>query len=375
MDNIFKTEPAVFAVGNTYQIFVPVTYEALMWVRVGDEEYYDDSNGILRSAVTLHKMTVPMEELDREKKYTICWRKIIERKPYFTETEDMCEKCFDFKPVFGDEIFAYQIADAHNLVCEPVGAAERSREKKGRIDFLIMNGDIPDHSGRIENFDNIFEIAAGVTHGNIPIVFSRGNHDTRGIYAENIADYTPCQNGNSYYSFRLGSIWGIILDCGEDKTDDHPEYGNTVCCHAFRKRETRYIENIIKSAENEYLSDGVKHRIAVVHNPFTWRQPNDIFNIEPEIFTKWARLLENEIRPELMICGHLHKTMILEPGEENDLLGHPCPIAVGSLPVKRNEKQELQYFVGSGFTFKNDSVEVVFNDNLGNVWEEHNIEI
>lgn len=99
---ILRTAPAVFAVGDTYQIMVPVSDPSLMWVQVGEEAYYDDSNGILRSAESTHRMTVPMEELNREKKYTVCYRKIIERKPYFTETEEELLPCF---PEAGDRIY------------------------------------------------------------------------------------------------------------------------------------------------------------------------------------------------------------------------------------------------------------------------------
>lgn len=49
-------------------------------------------------------------------------------------------------------------------------------------------------------------------------------------------------NGNTFYDFTLGDIAGIVLDCGEDKTDDHAEYGHTVACHGFRLRETRWLE-------------------------------------------------------------------------------------------------------------------------------------
>ena len=64
MDNVLKTTPIVYAIGNDYQIFVPVNVPTVMWVNVNGENYYDDSNGVLRSDVTVHKMTVPMTELD-----------------------------------------------------------------------------------------------------------------------------------------------------------------------------------------------------------------------------------------------------------------------------------------------------------------------
>lgn len=44
-----RTLPAVFVVGDTYHIMTVVGAQSLMWVKVGDECYYDESNGILRS--------------------------------------------------------------------------------------------------------------------------------------------------------------------------------------------------------------------------------------------------------------------------------------------------------------------------------------
>ena len=263
----------------------------------------------------------------------------------------------------GPDVKAYHIADAHNHVEEPVAAAENFIKKYGPIDFLILNGDIPDHSGRIENFINIYEIVSELTHGNIPTVFSRGNHDTRGIFAEKIVDHTPCQDGHSYYSFRLGNIWGLVLDCGEDKVDSHPEYGNTVCCHAFRKQETRFIRKIIENAEKEYQAEGVQYKVIIVHNPFT-RIHNEPFQIEDEIFTEWGRLLREHVKPQVMICGHLHQMFIEEPGSETDYLGHPCRLVVASkIRVRKDETPEC-YFAGAGFIFSNGEIEAVFTDNM-----------
>ena len=45
LPDFFEAPPSVYAVENEYQIIVPVNHECLMWVRVGSEEYYDDSEG------------------------------------------------------------------------------------------------------------------------------------------------------------------------------------------------------------------------------------------------------------------------------------------------------------------------------------------
>lgn len=353
--SVLRTNPAVFAVGDTYQIMVPVTCETLMWVNVGGNCYYDHSNGILRSHVSLHKITVPMSELDKAKEYSVHYRKIIDRKPYYTETEDEVIVSYQFSPVPQDNARGYQIADAHNLIDSPVAAAKKFEEVYGKIDFLILNGDVPDHSGEIKNFDNIYEIVSRITNGNIPTIFSRGNHDTRGVFAENIADYTPCQNGNSYYSFKLGNIWGLVLDCGEDKDDSHAEYGHTICCSFFRKEETRYLENIIENANTQYDADDVKYKMIVCHNPFT-RKYKAPFNIEEETFGYWTKLLSEKVKPDVMMCGHIHALEIYEKGGEYDAYGQPCDVVVGSI-LGHDE-----YFAGAGIIFNDGKITVVFND-------------
>ncbi len=338
---MLKYTPAVFAVGKSYQIMVPVTKPSLFWVEIDGQCFYDEQNGIMRSLCTTHRVNVPMEILDRAKKYTVCERVIIDRKPYFPETEETFRREFDFSPLPDQDIRVYHVADTHNKVAEPCEAAEQF----GKIDLLVMNGDIPNHSGDIAYFDTIYEIAERLTHGSIPIVFARGNHDMRGYFAEQIADHTPSQSGNTYYSFRLGNTWGLVLDCGEDKDDSHPEYGLTVACHGFRERQTEYIKQIIKNAQDEYASEGVEHKLIVCHNPFTY-QLAEPFNIEKDVYGEWARLIRENIRPTLMLCGHLHITEISEVGGKMDMLGQPCKMVVGS-NVGKN------FHVGCGIILKN----------------------
>ncbi len=352
---MLKTAPAVFAVNKEYQIMVPVASPSLMWVKVGDSEYYDECNGIMRSITEVHRISVPMDVLDKAGKYTVCEREIIERKPYFPTSKETVFYEYNFRPVKTDgEVRAYHIADAHNHIDEPIKAAKAF----GDIDFLIMNGDIPDHSGETANFNTIYEIADKVTGGEIPIVFSRGNHDLRGFYAEKMAEYTPSENLNTYYTFTLGSIWGIILDCGEDKPDSHEEYGGTVACHCFRNRQTEFIKRVIENRKNEYENKDIKTRLVISHNPFTYLQEPP-FDIEREIFSEWARLLKENVKPDLMISGHLHGVFIKNPGEDMDHLGQPCPLVVGS-DIKDN------YFVGAGFIFNGEKTKVEITDSDSN---------
>ena len=356
---MLKFAPAVFAVERDYLICARVNEPCVMWVEVGDECYYDQSNGILRSATSLHKMKLPQKSLDTARKYTVCYRRIIERKPYFSELEDITRVEFSFYPVEGEAPRGYHIADAHGRVAPAVRAARVYEERMGKMDFLILNGDVIDHSGKIENFDAIYEISSELTHGEKPIIFSRGNHDTRGIYAEKIADYTPTRGEFSYFTFRLGGIWGIVLDCGEDKPDENAEYGHTICCHDFRRRETEYLEKVCKNAKEEFLALDVTRRIVVCHVPFTRRYESP-FNIEEETYKYWTKLISEHIKPDAMICGHLHKIQKYEPGCLEDAFGQGFTVSVTSLLDYKNP-----YHAGAGYTFAEDGITVTVADSDG----------
>ena len=350
-----KTKPAVFAVKDTYHIMVQSPEESIMWVKVGDKIYCDECNGVFRSRTPVHRMIVPAKELDQAQKYTICERKIIERYAYHPKMEEVAETTFAFRPVTSAQPKCFHLADTHNMVKEPVTAAKAY----GDIDFLILNGDIAECSDELEFFDVIYQIIFDITGGEIPVIFARGNHDLRGHFAEELIHYIPHDNGNTYFTFRLGNIWGLVLDCGEDKNDDHPEYGNILCCHGFRERQTAFIEKVAK--EKEYLADDIKWKVVIAHNPFTMPKPG-IFYIEKEIFGQWAQILDEYIKPDVMITGHEHCTQIIAEGSPEDEILQPCPVIIGANPLHAEKN-----YVGAGICFGEDSMDVTFIDSHGSV--------
>ena len=363
----FETTPIVYAVGDQYQIMVPVLAETLMWAEVNGKCYYDDVNGIMRSNCTTHRMTVPMDELNSAGGYTVCYRIVQERKPYFSLVEDVCRYEVSFRPVKEGNLRFYHISDTHNAIEKPVASAKVF----GDIDFLVLNGDLPNHSGDIANFATIHKIAAEITGGEIPVVFSRGNHDMRGIYAEKIAEHTPTDGGNAYFTFRLGDFWGIVLDCGEDKLDDHPEYAYTVCCADFRRRQTAFIEDVIRRASEEYAAEGVTKRVVISHVPFT-QHFHAPFNIEEDTYEKWTKLICENIQPQTMMFGHIHTMYVTRPGDARDAYGQNCPVVVGSSPkafiepALENPVAE-DVFVGVGFDWNEDGCAVSFCGSNGQV--------
>jgi hypothetical protein len=124
-------------------------------------------------------------------------------------------------------------------------------------------------------------------------------------------------------------------------------------------RETEFIKKVIANAEEEYLAPDVETRLVIVHNPFT-QKIGDPFDIEEEIYTEWARLLGDHVKPHAMLCAHVHKFSVDEPGSKNDALGQPCTVVVGSL-------RENDVFGGVGFVFGDSEIDLTFTTNEGRV--------
>ena len=340
---MWKVTPVVFAVGREYQIMLPAECECIMKVEVGGRVYCDASNGVMRSRCLVHKVTVPMEELDRAGAYRVCLQRVADRKHKLSEMGRCESREFAFFPVRGENVRCYHIADNHGLVREAVDAAAAY----GKIDFLILNGDLVNNFSEEAAVWKAYELASAVTAGKIPVVMVRGNHDARGKYAESYADYFPTDNGSTYFTFRLGNIWGLALDCGEDKEDSHPEYTGLVCCHEFRLRQTEYLRKVIAEARTEYEAADVAHKLVVCHVPFT-AHGEGVFDIEREIYDEWVRLLREHVKPELILSGHEHVWEVYEAGSAKDSYGQPCPTLVGSA-LKRSEGGS--FFAGAGLEF------------------------
>ena len=351
---MYSDLPVVYAVGETYQIMFYVAQDAYAWIKIGGSVFDDAVCGNLRSAVGMRRITVPQKTLDAAGGYTLCLERIGKRKCYRTAQKGVTERAFSFRPVpDSGTVRAYMVGDAHGDGARTIAAAKAF----GAFDFLIVNGDMSESVDQ-NSFSVAHNVAAALTGGEKPVVYARGNHENRGATAECLPDYAPVQDGQTYYTFRLGGIWGVVLDCGEDKPDDHPEYGGSARFHAFRLAQTDYLRRVIANAKAEFDAPGVTHRICVVHADFP-RVQEPPFDIERALYQSWCNLL-SEMRVEVIAAAHLHRYQILHPGDIDLRLSVPCPLVVGT--EKKNDR-----IGGTGFTFSPDGIETQFTFSTGEV--------
>lgn len=349
---MLKYAPSVFAVEENYTIIAVTEKPSIVTVEVAGTIYNDSVAGVVCSLGIIRKITVPQAVLNSAGGYTVTVRGVIERKTYFPEFETPVSRFFTFTPLPQNrDIRCYMLADTHNSFDEPVAAVQ----KFGEIDLLLLNGDIVDPCYSEEKVSQMYALTGKLTEGNIPIIYSRGNHDMRGCYAERLTLDTPNVHNNYYYTTRLGNLWVLVLDCGEDKADSHPELFGTVDCHSYRLQQTEFLKQLIKNAQQEYMAPGITHRLVMCHIPFNLKC-SDNNKSEEETYAEWNRLLREHICPNLLLYGHNHEYEICNPGEPNDLYGLPCTAVVGSVI---NEKM----WGGTGLLLQPSQITATFTDN------------
>ena len=352
---LFAAPPSVYAVGRDYRICVPVTAECTMWVECAGRRRFDHANGILRSGRPVHVASVPQRDLDGARTYAVFLRPIVKREPYYTKTGPVQSlRVSGFRPAAPRDgtLRLINVADTHSFVDEPVRAASGAGPG---TDLLLLNGDIPEDCGGPEKMTVPHLIAGRVTGGAFPCVFARGNHDLRGVCAEQYAEMTPTDAGRSYYEFRAGPVWGLVLDTGEDKLDDCPEYGNTICCEPFREEEEAWLRRIARRG----APADARWRILVCHNPFTHRL-GPPFDIEQARWRRWCRLLA-KLRPHALFTGHLHECWLEAPGGAHDTYGAPCPVFCSSLL----DRGARAYTCGAADVRENGAIDVRYLNERG----------
>ena len=360
---MFDRKPCVFLVGQTYQIIFNTLERGIAWVEVGGAQYPDEKGGLMRSETTVHRAVVPCAALDESREYTVCFRALPERRPYYPELGPEEREVYPFRPVdWSDGAQLMMIGDTHSCVEEGIATGRHFGDK---LDLLVMNGDIPAESKTERDVLAVFDIAGGVTGGERPVLFIRGNHDTRGKFAVEFLDFIGTDQGNTYFTFRTGSLWGIVLDCGEDKWDDSVEYGGIVRCAPFRRRQREFLRRVLAEKEKEFAAPGVRTRLAFCHVPFM----TDLmgldkkFDIEQELYAEWTALL-NGMGIDLMLCAHHHQLATYPAGDAGLRYGAAFPVIVGTEPHFPSSP-DFRPSLGTAVTIDEGGIHAVFADGRG----------
>ena len=354
--NPYRFHPTVFCVGNEYQIIFLTEKPGMGWIEIGGEKYLDAQNGLMRWNDEMHRVSVPREALDGAGAYAVCYQEMEDRKPYYPVHGDTVRREYRFYPVRKDqELHICYLADTHGQVGEPAACANQRP-----FDLLLMGGDIADHNSTKQDLWVLFKICSQAARGEKPVVFSRGNHDTRSRMAEYLPGMIGTDNGRTYFTFELPGVFGLVLDAGEDKVDSCDAYGGTTCFELFRREETKWLKKVYE--EGKWKDAPL--RIALCHIPFTMKHPAP-FDIEQELYGEWTELL-NKMGVEFLITGHMHQLFVLRPGDEALMTIPQFTTLVGS--------ETPQEFTGAHYAVSKERLEAIFIRQDGEIRRSETVE-
>jgi hypothetical protein len=301
----FGEGPVVWAVGDEYQIVFTTTARSTASVEVGGLAYHDTYAGYDVSETRVHKVSVPMAALDAARAYTIKARAMILRGPYWAIQGRSIARSSAFRPLDpSDGIQYYSLSDTHEFVEPAVKAAAYPGD---RLDFLVIAGDTSSFLDRPADLDRILAIAHGATRGERPAIYARGNHETKGRLSNLLHRYVGADGSRFYYTVRLGPVWAVVLDLGEDHADDWQEFYGAARFDAYRQEQTAFLDGLVAGAAREYAAPGITHRLAVCHIPVTFQYAGDPGAVRQK---EWIERLDR-MGLDLMLNGHRHQAMYI----------------------------------------------------------------
>ena len=184
------------------------------------------------------------------------------------------------------------------------------------LGFVVFNGDM---SSSVESEEQLFadyvDTSAALFASGTPILFNRGNHETRGVWSDRLIDCFPTRSGEFYGIYRYGDVCLLVLDCGEDKPDSDVEYYGLADYDAYRVEECEWLKRAVQS--EEFLSASA--RIVLLHVPPTTGTWHGNLHLN-ELFMP----VLNEAGIDLMLCGHEHRYSFHPAGER----GAQFPIVI-----------------------------------------------
>lgn len=270
----------VFAANDMSYGFIEYTYEGEYHI------VYDNSFGKI-TASKIHSVKVPYEHL-KNNSYKIGIKRMTDELSYGGKPgASVVSKNYNFKGGDKENLNIYVFSDWHYLT---QSAQKASSYFEAPADLVILNGDYVDALySDTDLIKYMISPAADITQGEIPALYVRGNHETRGPYAGKMTEVLGLDS--LYYEAGLGEYRFIVLDTAEDKPDSHAEYGGLAAFEHYREKEELWLKSL--------QPDATKYAIAIAHD-------SSFAGLE-----YWAEELDR-IGAGVLISGHTHQARIIE---------------------------------------------------------------
>ncbi len=290
--------PAVIDTGSGYSVVFATTSEGTGYItyNYNGTEYkvYDETGGRLNSDSKIHSIFVPYEHL-KNNSYKVGSVKVIDGFSYGSRLgKEVVSDSYTFKSNENETQKYLTISDWHTNIEGVYSCIPHLDDYNG----VILLGDAsPGLDFENEAVINIVELAGTLSKGEMPVIYARGNHETRGNYAGKLLNALGLSD--FYYQTQIGDISFVILDSGEDKDDSHAEYGGLTDYNTYRKNQIEWLKTVTVNTEKT---------VVLCHS---WK----ISDVEEELSNiGWQEI--DRLGASLLVCGHSHNCRFV--GEETE---------------------------------------------------------
>lgn len=209
------------------------------------------------------------------------------------------------------------INDTHQV--QDVMAAELDLIAKLKPDYTLWNGDtvhsVNDHATLLKNV--LFPAGRAVADDH-PLLFCRGNHDTRGCWARHYAEYLtpwfqpdPAFTGLGFnFVVRHGDLAIIGLDTGEDKPDFRKEWSGLAEFEPYIALQGEWLKKAVASEPVK----SARYVLVFCHIPLFDDDPGANPGTLETGFSSWKKLGADlwgptlqEAKIQAVIAAHVHR--------------------------------------------------------------------
>lgn len=253
--------------------------------------------------------------------YRVCAQEIIDYRSYsktFGETYKGPFHTFTLPTARTEDFTALILNDLHENAATIRAFAALARDIPH--DFVIFNGDcLPEPVDRDYAVRHLHVLADAFDAADKPAFFVRGNHEIRNAYSAGMPSLFDQPGGRTYGAFSWGDTRFVLLDCGEDKPDDHWVYYGLNDFAGFRREQTAFLEREKASAAFRKA-----HRRVLVHHVPVWGN-TDEYRPCTELWSPVLRKMPFDID----LAAHTHEYRYHPAGGGE---GNPFPVVVGGGP-------------------------------------------
>ena len=292
--------PILLDVSDTTATFVWMTdADSDAYVELGegegafDRKVYAEVDG-MASVGTMHRVVVDGLKPGTRYRYRTGSRRVVAIKPYWPDrggsTESTTQAFTTLDPNRERTRFAV-ITDTHDDRARTLELLDIANTE--HAEFVVHDGDSLDYvNTELQLRDGFIAPMAEGLRGQLPMLYARGNHETRGAFARELAPFLRAHEGGYSFVRRQGPVQLFVVDTGEDKPDETNVYAGLNTMRSYRARELERFRAALAQP-----SSAAAFRIVLAHQPdwgwtglpvSAWSQPANAGGID------------------LMIAGHEH---------------------------------------------------------------------